>query len=111
MTLEYKYVAQDRASSTANQTLYSLSVDVRQAQVFMKFANVSTSTALLRVFYDALGAGFSEDTAIFWDLKLRPGETLEVDHIFMTGTTTDIGYRTDTADAITATVFAIEDLF
>jgi len=110
MSLEFKCVAQDRASSTIDNSLYALGLEVRQAQVFMKFANVSTSSAKLRVYYDAFGSGFSEDTAIFWDITLRPGETLEVDHIFMNDSSADTGYRTDTANAITATVYAIEDL-
>lgn len=111
MSIQFYQIDQVRENSTSPVSLFSLSVDMRQAQIYLKIANTSNAGALARVFHDASGSTFDETTALVWDLKILPGEFLEVDHIFMSilNPSGTIGYRTSVANALTATVYGIVD--
>jgi hypothetical protein len=108
--IQYKQLVQARENSTNAASIYANSNDTRQAQLFIKIANVSTTNAYCRVFNDDSGSTFDQSTAIFYDFLIRPGETLEVDHVLVNNTSARIGYRSSVANALTITVYGIIDL-
>ena len=106
MAVDYTQLAQVRASTTSNTLIYQ-SGPAETVQIFMKFTNVSSGAALVRVFHDQNGTTYDQSTAIVYDLKLHPGELLELDHVFVNNATGSLAYRSSVADAITATVYGV----
>jgi hypothetical protein len=106
MTIDYTQLAQQRENSTAAVSIYQSSV-AQTVQLFMKFANVSSAPAKLRVFHDQNGSTYDQSTAIIYDLKLLPGEFMEVDHVFVNNPSGNVAYRSSVANALTATVYGV----
>ena len=106
MTIDYTQLAQHRENSTSAVSIYQSSVG-QTVQLFIKFANVSSTPSKLRVYHDLNGAAYDQSTAIIYDLKLLPGEFLEVDHIFVNNPSGNVAYRSSVANALTATVYGV----
>lgn len=104
--LEYTQLGQYRENSTNAVSIYSCAAG-QTAQLFIKIANVSSRTAFVRLFHDANGTTYDESTAICFDLKIVPGEFLEMDHIFVDDSTGNVAYRSSIANALTATVYGV----
>lgn len=111
MSQEFYQGYQYKSADTNNHSVYSLPLKAKRAQLFIKVANVDTNAAHVRVFHDANGSSYTEATALVWDMKILPGQILEIDHVFMANPSGNIAYRSDTADALTITIYAIEDYF
>jgi hypothetical protein len=107
MTLEFSQLYQLRENSTNAVELFGLGISMKQAQVFLKVANVADQSALVRIFHDSNGSTWNESTALFWDLKILPGQVLEANNIFLKDNTGTIAYRSSVANALTATVYEI----
>lgn len=105
--LTYSQLSQLRASTTTPELLYSSSEARDTIQIFVKICNTIAADVAVRVFHSPSGATYDETTAIVWDMILTPGDILELDHIFVTGTSERIAYRTDTANALNATVYGV----
>lgn len=105
--LTYSQIAQLRASSTSPELLYGSSSLRETIQIFIKICNTVAADVAVRVFHSPSGATYDETTAIVWDMILTPGDILELDHIFVTSPAERIAYRTDTADALNATVYGV----
>jgi hypothetical protein len=106
MTIEYEQLAQVRENSTNAVSIYSPAAS-KVVQAFLKICNTTAAVAAVRVFHDKNGTTYDETTALFWDTNINPGQTLEVDRIFMSDSTGNLAYRSDTANALTATVYGI----
>lgn len=106
MAIDYTQLAQVRASTTANTGLYSSGTG-ETVQIFIKIANVVTSSALVRVFHDQNGSTYDQSTALVYDLKILPGQVLELNHIFVNNPSGNIAYRSSVANALTATVYGV----
>lgn len=104
--LSYSQLAQARENSTSAVSIYQCN-DGETVQVFLKIANVSASPALLRIFHDDDGTTYDQSTALIYDLKIMPGELLEVDHIFVNDSSGNVAYRSSVANALTATVYGV----
>lgn len=104
--LVYTQLAQHRENSTNPVSVYSTSSD-ETVQVFLKLTNLTNDVVAVRVFHDLNGTTYDQSTALVWDLELGPGTILELDHVFMDDSTGNLAYRTDTANAINATVYGI----
>lgn len=104
--LTYTQLGQFRENSTNATSIYQ-SNDGETVQLFIKIANVSSQTAFVRVFHDYSGTTYNQSTAIVYDLKIVPGEFLELDHIFINDSTGNVAYRSSAANALTATVYGI----
>ena len=102
MTIEYKQLAQARENSTNAVSVYSPSTG-ETVQVFIKITNTTASMAAVRVFHDNNGTTYDETTTLAWDIEIGPGQFLEIDKVFMDDSTGNIAYRSDTANALTAT--------
>lgn len=110
MTLRYQQYDQVRENSTNPVAVFALATNMRQAQLYLKIANTSNQSALVRLFHDDDGTTYDESTAIVWDLKIVPGEILEVDHLFVNNSSGRVAYRSSVANALTATIYIIADL-
>lgn len=106
MAIDYTQLAQTRENSTSAVSIYQ-SGTAQTVQLFMKFANVSSAPALLRVFHDQNGAVYDQSTALVYDLKLLPGEMFEMDHVFVNNPSGNVAYRSSVANALTATVYGV----
>jgi len=104
--LEYTQLAQHRENSTNPVSLYQCG-EGEVVQGFLKLCNVTDDLVSVRVFHDLNGSTYSESTALCWDLGLCPGQLLEIDHIFIDNENGNLAYRTDTANAINATLYGI----
>lgn len=103
---QYTQLAQARENSTNAVSIYQ-SPAGKTVQAFLKITNTTTDEALVRVFHDTNGSTYDESTALIYDLSILPGYLLEIDHIFMDNSAGNLAYRTDTANALTATVYGI----
>lgn len=106
MAIDYTQVSQIRVANTSPVSIYQ-SGPAETVQVFCKFANVSAAPAFLRVFHDQNGSTYDQSTALVYDLKLLPGEFLELDHVFINNASGNLAYRSSVASAITATIYAV----
>lgn len=106
MSIDYTQLSQSRVTNTSPLSIYQSSIS-QTVQLFIKIANVSSGPAFLRVFHDQNGSTYDQDTAIVYDLKLNPGELLELDHIFVNNPSGNIAYRSSVASALTATVYGV----
>jgi hypothetical protein len=106
MTIEYSQLAQARENSTDAVSIYSPGSG-ETVQIFLKIANTTTSVAAVRIFHDEDGSTYDESTSIAWDVNINPGQLFEVDKIFMETAAGNLAYRSDTANALTATVYGI----
>jgi hypothetical protein len=104
--LSYTQLAQIRPASTSAISIYQCNAG-EQVQAFVKICNVSTNQALVRVFHDLNGSTYDETTALVWDLAIAPGGLFELDHIFIANASGHLACRTDTANAINATVYGV----
>ena len=106
MAIDYTQLAQARENSTSAVSIYQ-SATGETVQIFIKIANVSSSVASARVFHDQNGTTYDQSTALVYDFKLRPGDILEIDHIFVNNPSGHIAYRSSVANALTATVYGV----
>ena len=104
--INYKQLAQARENSTNAVSIYSPSAG-EVVQIFAKICNTSGAVAAVRVFHDDDGTTYDETTALFWDVNLAAGGTLEVDKVFMDDSTGNLAYRSSVANALTATVYGV----
>lgn len=102
--LTYSQLAQFRENSTSAVAVYSPGAG-ESAFIFLKVANVAAVNATVSVFHDDNGSTFDENTALCYNLLLRPGEILEMCDIFMNDTTGYIGYQSSVANALTITIY------
>lgn len=107
MTIAYEQIAQARENSTTAVSVYSPAAG-EAVQVFVKIANVGTGVATVRVFHDKDGTTYDKETAVAWDIAIEPGQILELDKIFMSNASGNLAYRSNTANALTATVYGIK---
>ena len=104
--IKYEQLAQVRENSTNAVSIYS-SDPGQVVQIFVKICNTSGAVATVRVFHDDNGTTYDETTALFWDMTLAAGATLEIDKIFMGDSTGNLAYRSSVANALTATVYGV----
>jgi hypothetical protein len=106
MAIDYTQLAQARENSTSAVSIYQSNVG-ETVQVFIKVANVSDASANVSVYHDQNGTTYDQSTALVYNLKLVPGELLEVDHIFVNNPSGHIAYQSSVANALTATVYGV----
>lgn len=106
MAIDYTQLAQYRVANTSPLSIYQSGTS-QTVQLFIKICNVSSGSAFVRVFHDQNGTTYDESTALVYDLKILPGELLELDHIFANNPSGNIAYRSSVANALTATVYGV----
>lgn len=110
MTNTFKQLAQSRPSNTSNTSIYSPDINTETIIKSIIICNTSGAIANLRVFVDDDGTTYNEATAIVWDMPIYPStqpSIIEV-NICMNNSNGNLAIRTDTASALTVTVFGME---
>ena len=105
--IQEKQLGQLRPANTNAASLYS--GDVTWVGKCLIVCNTSSALAKARVFHDADGSTYDETTALFWDMDINPGESAIIDS-FLAGNNSagNVGVRTDTANALTFTLYGAE---
>jgi len=106
MSITYSQLAQVRENSINAVSVYS-SGSGETVQVFMKIANTTSASRYVRVFHDNDGTTYDETTSLLWDIEIEAGQFYEIDKIFMDNPSGNLAYRSDVANALTATVYGI----
>lgn len=109
MQLQEKQLGQLRPANTTAASLYSPGANVTGIAKNLVICNTTTSTAKFRVFADDAGTTYDETTALFWDVPILGGQTVQVDMFTpLDDSTGNFAVRTDTNDALTFTLFGAE---
>lgn len=104
--LVYTQLAQHRENSTSAVSIYSPAT-AETVQSFLKICNLTDDAVYVSVFHDYDGTTYDESTAIIYNMILYGGQLLEVDHIFMNGSSENLAYSSSVANAINATLYGV----
>lgn len=102
----YSQLSQSRENSTSAVSIYSPNAG-QTVQAFVKITNVDTVNVECRVFHDNDGTTYDQTTALVYDMRIQPGQILEIDHILMDNENGNLAYRSSVANALVATVYGI----
>jgi len=105
MALTYGPLAQIRENSTNPALLYQPAAG-EVAEVSLRISNNTAGAVLVRVFHDIDGTTYDEASAIIWDYSITAGLFLVLLGIKMNSSGA-LAYRSDTANALTVTVYGI----
>ena len=102
-------LAQARPGDTNNASLYTPPTYTKTRITALYICNTSGAGANARVFHDDDGSTYSEANALFWDIAIAADTTTTIEtEILMDDTSGHIGIRSDTADALTFTLYGEE---
>jgi hypothetical protein len=109
MTIQEGQLGQLRPANTTAASLYSPAASTTWVAKSLWICNTSGAPAKARVFHDENGSTYDETTALFWDITIEADETITVNDL-MAGSDSsgNIGVRTDTANALTFTLYGAE---
>lgn len=103
-----KQLAQSRPANTTAASIYSPTGETAIIKSIV-ICNVTGTAAAFRIFLDDDGTTYDQTTALFYDANINGNETVEVDTYWpMNNSSGNLAVRTDTADALTFTVFGAE---
>lgn len=104
-----RQVGQARPANTAAVSVYTPADGMTTDIVTLVICNSSASAAAYRVFHDADGTTYDESTALFYDVTI-PAKTTDIHdmQVFMADSGGNLAVRTDTASALTFTVYGHE---
>jgi hypothetical protein len=102
-------LAQLRPADTNAATLYQ-TPEGKSALVRTIFVcNTTGGGVTFRLFFDKNGTTFDQTTALYYDTAIAANTTLVIDAVLeMSGQQGALGFRTSSADALTATVIGKE---
>lgn len=102
-------LGQSRPGNTTAASLYSPADGVQTKIVSITVCNTTASGAAFRLFHDEDGTTYDQTTALWYDAAIAANTTVELEIvIFMVGPDGNLAIRTDTADALTFTVYGEE---
>lgn len=105
-----RLTAQSRPSGTTAGQIYSPPDYTTATDLRVIVCNTSASAATFRLFHDDDGTTYSEATALYWDKSVSSGDAFVIDvGIDMDNSAGSLGARTDTANALTFTVYGEEN--
>ena len=109
MAFQEKQLGQVRPANTTAVSIYSPAASTTGIIKNIVICNTSAASAKMRIFLDDNGTTYDETTALFWDVQIDAGSSLQVDsHQGMSDSTGNLAVRTDTNDALTFTVHGVE---
>jgi hypothetical protein len=109
MDLQEKQLGQLRPANTAAASLYSPAANLTGIAKNLVVSNTTAILATFRVFVDDDGTTFDETTALFFDVPLLGNTTVLIDmYAAMNDSAGNFAVRTDTANALTFTLFGAE---
>ena len=109
MAFQEKLLAQVRENSTNVKDVYSPDPGVTAIFSTIKLCNTTNASVKFSLFCDDDGDVADESTALYFDNTLTANETLAInDFAAMNNPDGNLRYSTDTANAVTITVFGAE---
>ena len=109
MKMQEKQLGQLRPANTTAASLYSPAANLTGIAKNLVVANTTAILATFRVFVDDDGTTFDETTALFFDVPLLGNTTVLIDmYSAMDDPAGNFAVRTDTANALTFTLFGAE---
>ncbi len=111
-----KLLGQARPANTTAVTIYSPPVNVWTEITKVIICNTSGSSAKFRLFLDDDGTTYDQTTALYYDAVVAADDTIEVpsqgnNGFFMNIAAGNLAVRTDTNNALTFSVFGIENRY
>jgi len=109
MALQEKQLGQLRPANTTAASLYSPPALTTAIIKGLTICNTTATTATFRVFNDDDGSTYDETTALFFDAEIEGNVTISVTgYKAMDNSAGNFAVRTDTANALTFTLFGAE---
>lgn len=101
-------LGQSRPSVTTAVSVYAPINNVTGIVKNIRVCNTSGSAVKFRMFHDKDGTTYDETTALVWDQSLAADESAQIDCFIAVKNTGNLAFRTDTANALTFTVYGVE---
>lgn len=109
MAYQEKQLGQLRPLNTTAASLYSPGSNVTAIIKSVVVANTSGSSASGRIFLDDDGTTYDESTALYWDVGIDAGSTLQIDTFWaMNDSSGNLAVRSSAASGLTFTAFGVE---
>lgn len=111
MAFQEKQLGQLAPANTTAASIYS-PPDASTTGIIktIVICNTTATSAKFRIFFDDNGTSYVAGTALFYDVPIEANSTVEIDtFLAMSDNTGNLAVRTDTADALTFTVFGAEN--
>lgn len=109
MGIAEKQLGQLRPANTTAASIYSAPASTTTSIQTIRIANVTASTANYSIFHDNSGTTYDESTALAFVIPIPGRSATQVDIFAATNNATgNFAVQTDTADAITFTVYGAE---
>ena len=109
MPLVKKQLGQLRPANTTAASIYSPAANTTTTVRTIIVCNQSGAAAKYRIFLDDNGTTYDETTALFWDVPIAADSSDVFDLVVeMNDSTGNLAVRTDTANALTFSVWGME---
>lgn len=109
MAIQEKQLGQARENSTNAVSVYSPASSTTAVIKSVVVCNNTGSAATFRLFLDNDGTTYDQSTALYYDTSIGANTTVQIDTYWpMDDENGNLAYRSDTANAITITVFGAE---
>ena len=109
MAIQEKQLGQSRPANTTAASIYSPGASTTAVIKSIFIANTSGASAKARLFLDDDGTTYDESTALLWDVEVAADSVVEISTFMaMNDSNGNLAIRTDTANALTFTVFGAE---
>ena len=106
--IQAKQLGQLRPANTTAASIYSPTGETSVIRSIV-ICNTTATTAAFRIFHDDDGTTYDQTTALFYDSPINGNETVEIDTYWpMNNSAGNLAVRTDTASALTFTVYGAE---
>lgn len=111
----YKQLAQARPSGTATSVLYTPGTNKTAKVTAIFLCNTTAGAVVFSIYHDKDGSTFDETTALYFAQSLAANTTLLIEFdsefgIFMNDSVGNLGFKQGTSEAITVTVYGIEEV-
>lgn len=104
-----KQLGQSRPGNTTAASLYSPADGVVAEITGIVVAETAGTGAAFRICHDEDGTTYDETTALYWDTPVAANTSIEREmSIYMVDPSGNLSVRTDTAGALTFTVYGLE---
>lgn len=109
MAHTHKQLAQSRPGVTSAASIYSPGASTETTIKAIVICNTTASSAAFSIYIDDNGTTYDQTTALFYSSSIGANETVFVDtFLCMNDSTGNFAVQTDTASALTFTVFGAE---
>lgn len=107
-------LGQLRPADTNAASVYSPAADVTTEVTSIVIANTTALAAAFRLFLDDNGTTYDQTTALYYDHSVAANDSITLPESgvggwWMADSTGNLAFRTDTANALTITVFGTEE--